>query len=128
MSNAIVAAGHPLTAQSAATVLSSGGNAFDAAVSALLTASVCEPALSSLGGGGFLMACPRDGKPLLLDFFTQTPHRQKAPEHISVDSFVCDFGSAQQTFHIGAGTGAVPGCVKEFSKQRGGSEPCRCAT
>ncbi len=127
MPSSIVAAGHRLTAESAAAILRSGGNAFDAAIGALFTACVCEPALSSLGGGGFLMAHPRDGKPVLVDFFTQTPATSKAEDEISVDSFVCDFGSAQQVFHIGAGTSAVPGCVKGAfeTARRFGTMPMR---
>lgn len=112
MAQSIIAAGHPITADVAASVLRSGGNAFDAAASAVLAASVCEPALASLGGGGFLMAHPADDRPALIDFFSQTPRQRRDVADLDVDSFVCDFGSAQQTFRIGAGTSAVPGCVK----------------
>ncbi len=112
MSNAVVAAGHPLTAKAAAEVLRNGGNAFDAAIAALYAVPIAEPALASMGGGGFLMAYPNDDKPILFDFFVQTPTHHKATNEIDSRSFICDFGSTQQEFIIGAGTSAVPGYVK----------------
>ena len=52
----VIAAGHPETVRAAAIILEEGGNAFDAALAAVFTASVVEPVLCSLGGGGFLLA------------------------------------------------------------------------
>lgn len=112
MNKGIVTAGHPKTANSAAEILSAGGNAFDAAIAALYTVCVAEPALASLGGGGFMMASPSDSRPVLFDFFVQTPRQHKDIEDISTEAFICDFGDTQQEFIIGAGTSAVPGCVK----------------
>ena len=51
-----VAAGDRLTAEAAVAILKSGGNAFDAAVAACFAAPIAEPALTSAGGGGFLLA------------------------------------------------------------------------
>ena len=112
MNKGIVTAGHPTTADAAAQILSAGGNAFDAAVAALFTVCVTEPALASLGGGGFLMASPSGGQPVLFDYFVHTPRERKAVENIKVENFICDFGDTQQEFIIGPGTSAVPGCVK----------------
>ena len=112
MNKGIVTAGHPKTAGAAAQILSAGGNAFDAAIAALFTVCVTEPALASLGGGGFLMARPSVGRPILFDFFVQTPKRRKPATEISTETFICDFGDTQQEFIIGAGTSAVPGLVK----------------
>ena len=75
-----VACGHPVTASAAAEVLRDGGNAFDAVVAAQCAACVAEPVLASLAGGGFLLAHPTDGDPVLYDFFVQTPlatHRSR---------------------------------------------------
>ena len=47
-----VAAGDPVTAQAARSLLEAGGNAFDAAVAAMFAAMVAEPTLTSAGGGG----------------------------------------------------------------------------
>ena len=53
-----VAAGHRATADAAAFALREGGNAFDAVIAAHWSACVAEPVLTSLGGGGFLIAEP----------------------------------------------------------------------
>ena len=91
-----VAAGHSKTAHTAAEVLRAGGNAFDAAVAAFFTSCVCEPALASLGGGGFLLARVESGRTRLFDFFTHTPRAK--PQDYAIDFYpvVVDFGSAQQ--------------------------------
>ena len=105
-----VAAGHRLTAETAAEVLRSGGNAFDAVVAGFFVACVCEPVLASLGGGGFLLAGQGSGRTRVFDFFTHTPRRKQ--DHV-LDFYpvMVDFGSAQQEFHIGLGSCAAPGAV-----------------
>ena len=108
----VVAAGHVETARAAETVLGEGGNAFDAALAALCAACVAEPALSSLGGGGFLLAHGASGETVLYDFFTQTPRRRAPPQQTDFRPVMADFGTVQQEFHIGLGAIATPGVVK----------------
>ncbi len=105
----IVAAGHPQTSEAAALALEAGGNAFDAAVAGLLMACVAEPLLTSLGGGGFVLAETASGERLVFDFFAQTPSRRR-PNAV-LFPILGDFGTATQEFHIGAGAAAVPGLV-----------------
>ncbi|PIE00216.1 MAG: Gamma-glutamyltranspeptidase [Thiothrix nivea] len=107
----MIAAGHPLTAEAAQHILEAGGNAIDAMIAALFTASVVEPVLSSLGGGGFSLIQPASGPACLLDFFTQTP-KQKCPEN-EADFYAAtvDFGSTTQDFHIGNAAIATPGLI-----------------
>ena len=106
----LVAAGHGITAQAAADVLSEGGNAFDAVIAALWTACAAEPVLASPGGGGFLLARPAGGSMCFYDFFVQTPRaRREEQEFYPID---VDFGVARQTFHVGRGAIAVPGFVR----------------
>ena len=50
------------TTERALEVLEQGGNAFDAVIAAHWSACVAEPVLTSLGGGGFLIAEPHDGR------------------------------------------------------------------
>ena len=107
----VVAAGHALTAEAAGEVLRDGGNAFDAALSALCAACACEPALASFGGGGFLLALPAGGRPRVYDFFVQTPRRPAPAGAVEFNPIAVDFGPARQEFHIGRGTVAVPGVV-----------------
>ncbi|PLY13022.1 MAG: gamma-glutamyltransferase [Sedimenticola sp.] len=108
----IVAAGHEVTANAAAETLRAGGNAFDAALAALFASCVAEPILSSLGGGGFLLAHANNKSPLLYDFFTQTPINRPKIDAVDFYPIVADFGTAQQEFHIGMGSIATPGVVK----------------
>ncbi|MGB0721772.1 MAG: gamma-glutamyltransferase [Gammaproteobacteria bacterium] len=106
-----VAAGHPLTAEAAAHALRAGGNAFDAAMASLCAACVAEPVLTSLGGGGFLLAQPRRGKAVLYDFFVQTPRQRRPADELDFHPILADFGTATQEFHIGLGAMATPGTV-----------------
>jgi gamma-glutamyltranspeptidase / glutathione hydrolase len=106
-----VAAGHRLTAETAANILREGGNVFDAAIAGLWTSCVVEPVLSSIGGGGFLMARDADTTARLFDFFVQTPGRHRPGDEIELASVLADFGTATQEFHIGAGASATPGFV-----------------
>lgn len=109
----VVAAGHSLTAEAGAEILRQGGNAFDAAVAAVLTACVCESALTSLAGGGFLLAHTATGENTLFDFFTQTPGCKQLAHGQQLDFYpvAVNFGDTVQSFHIGLGAMAVPGTL-----------------
>ena len=108
----VVAAGHEKTADVAAEILRAGGNAYDAAVAAIVAAFVTEPIFASLGGGGFLLARPEKGTPILYDFFVQTPKNYRSKDEIDFYPVSADFGMAQQEFHIGMGAAATPGAAK----------------
>jgi gamma-glutamyltranspeptidase / glutathione hydrolase len=108
----VVAAGHELTAEAAEIILREGGNAFDATVAAHFAACAAEPVLASLGGGGFLLAKPAGSRPIVFDFFVQTPRSKREAQARDLRSVSVDFGAACQTFHIGYGTIATPGSVK----------------
>ena len=110
--NGAVAAGHPATAEAAAWALEEGGNAFDAAMAGLCAACVAEPVLTSLGGGGFLLAHQGGGRNSLYDFFVQTPMRRRSASELDFYPILADFGAAQQEFHIGMGSIATPGIIK----------------
>ncbi|MCG6967055.1 MAG: gamma-glutamyltransferase [Chromatiaceae bacterium] len=122
-----VAAGHPNTAEAAIRMYQLGGNAFDAVLAGLAAACVVEPVLTSLGGGGFLLARPADHEPLLYDFFVQTPRQRRAAHDSAFYPVIADFGTAQQEFHIGAGSIATPGTVRGLvsTHRRLGSLPLR---
>ena len=107
-----VAAGHPKTAEAALRMYELGGNAFDAVLAALAAACVVEPVLTSLGGGGFLLA-RKAGRPALLqDFFVQTPRARRPAGECEFYPVIADFGTARQEFHIGTGSIATPGTVR----------------
>lgn len=111
MTRGIIAAGHEATAAAAAQVMLEGGNAFDGICAALCAATVAEPVLASLGGGGFLHARPLGGAPLLIDFFVQTPQQRADADELDFYPIVADFGDTTQEFHIGLGAMATPGAI-----------------
>jgi len=107
----VAASGSPEVSQTAVEILQAGGNAFDAALGALCTAVIAEPLLASLGGGGFLLAMPGSGSPLVYDFFCQTPAKRRPDKELDFYPIMADFGTILQEFHIGMGSIAVPGVV-----------------
>ncbi|MEX1177339.1 MAG: gamma-glutamyltransferase [Nitriliruptor sp.] len=112
---AAVAAGHPATVDAALEVLAAGGNAFDACIAAGFASAVAEPVLSSLGGGGFLLARTAAHEEVLFDFFVDTPGRG-VPEAVLPRTVpvTLAFGAADQVFHVGHGSVAVPGCLAGY--------------
>lgn len=110
--NGVVSSGHPQTTEVAEQIIKSGGNAFDAVVAAFFTACVTEPVLASLGGGGFMVAQTQSGEVCALDFFVQTPLYKQKTENLDFEQITVDFGSTTQSFHMGYGCVAVPGCLK----------------
>jgi len=107
----VVAAGHTLTAAAGAEILRQGGNAFDAAIAAVMTAWVTESVLTSAGGGGFLLAHTHDGTNCLFDFFSQTPRSNRLSQPPDFHPIYANFGNTVQEFHIGLGAIAVPGAI-----------------
>ena len=108
----VVSTGHPQTTEVAQQVIASGGNAFDAVVAAFFMACVTEPVLASLGGGGFLVAGSASDEINALDFFVQTPLFKRESSALDFEEITVDFGSTTQSFHMGYGCVAVPGCIK----------------
>lgn len=109
-----VAAGHPETCRAALSILAAGGNAVDAALGAMIVACVAEPALASLGGGGFLLSAMETGRHagriVVHDFFVNTPGRlAERPAESDFRAVHAEFGTARQEFHIGRAAIAVPG-------------------
>src|ERR1700744_1091608 len=75
-----VVSAHPLATFAGLTMLRQGGNAFDAAIDTQFALAVVYPGAGNIGGGGFMVAHPVDGKNISLDF------REKAPAASSRDS------------------------------------------
>ncbi len=106
-----MACGHDATATAAREVLAAGGNAYDAAISAIAAACVAEPVLASVGGGGYLLAQPHGASPRVYDFFVHTPKIKKPVDDVEFFPLLADFGTTTQEFHIGAGSVATPGLI-----------------
>lgn len=112
----IVATGHPVVSQAAMEILELGGNAYDATIAAGFTSAVAEPTLTSLGGGGFLLARTEGGRGVLYDFFTNTPGKGLDNGDLEPHFFpvTVKFSGTDQDFNIGMGSVAVPGTLKGF--------------
>jgi len=111
-----VAAGHPLTAEAGARILSEGGNAVDACIAAAFTSWVVESPLTGPGAGGFMLVHrARDSSTRLLDFFVATPGlgRTASGRTAEMESVDIDFegGESSQVFRIGSASCAVPGAA-----------------
>ncbi len=119
----VVAAGHPVSAQCGAEALRAGGNAVDAALGAMLASFACEPMLTGLGAGGYMLIASPDSTPVLLDFFVQAPGRGADPSaRAALVPIRVSFGDAIQEFNIGAasvGGYGVPAGVCEASRRFG---------
>ena len=119
----VVAAGHPVSARAGAQVLRGGGNAVDAALGAMLASFACEPLLTGLGAGGYMLVVAPGEAPTLLDFFVEAPGRggdlaARAPlRPVSIS-----FGDALQEFHVGessVGTYGMPAGLCEAARRFG---------
>jgi gamma-glutamyltranspeptidase/glutathione hydrolase len=106
----VVAAGHHVTAEAGAQVLREGGNAFDAAVCAVLTSFASESLLTGLGAGGFMLAHTAAREDHLFDFFVEAGGRGLDPsqrgELVGVELL---FDDVTQRFNIGPASCGVPG-------------------
>jgi gamma-glutamyltranspeptidase/glutathione hydrolase len=119
----VVAAGHALSARAGADALRAGGNAVDGAIAAMLASFACEPLLTGLGAGGYMLVVAPGEPAVLLDFFVEAPGRdvdraawgELIPVHVS-------FGDAAQTFNVGpasVGTFGMPAGLCEASRRFG---------
>src|SRR5437660_3499471 len=98
----VVAAGHPVSARAGADVLLAGGNAVDAALAAMLSSFACEPLLTSLGAGGYMLVVEPGREPVLLDFFVEAPGRGADADQLAkLVPITVSFGDAIQVFNIG---------------------------
>ena len=115
-----IAAGNKVTAEAGASVLAEGGNAIDACIVAAFAAAVAEGPLTGPTGGGFLLAWV-DGEATVLDCFFAAPSRPLG----EIEDITVDFGDSTQSYHVGAGSVAVPGLVAglEEAHRRFGSVP-----
>jgi gamma-glutamyltranspeptidase/glutathione hydrolase len=103
--------------------LREGGNAVDAAVAAMLAAFTCEPLLTSLGAGGYMLVVEPAGAPVLLDFFVEAAGRGvDAGARAELVPVSVSFGDAIQVFNIGpasVGTYGMAAGVWEASTRFG---------
>jgi gamma-glutamyltranspeptidase/glutathione hydrolase len=119
----VIAAGHPETARAGAGALRAGGNAVDAALAAILASFACEPLLTGLGAGGYMLVSKPGEAPTLLDFFVEAPGRGIDPgSRAELQPVTVSFGDAVQVFNIGAasvGAYGLPAGIAEAARRFG---------
>lgn len=105
--NGMVVTSHDLATDAALTVLKSGGNAVDAAVTAGFVLAVVQPRSGNIGGGGFMLVAPGDGGPV-----EAIDYREKAPAAATATMFQDENGNVvtnrSRFTHLASG---VPGTV-----------------
>jgi gamma-glutamyltranspeptidase/glutathione hydrolase len=117
-----------MTARAGAEALARGGGAVDAVCAAAFAGAVAESPLTGPGAGGFLLTRSPDGAVALLDFFVAVPGlgpRGRPLDPGELSSFTVPFGGADQVFHIGPASVAVPGMIAGLGEahRRGGRLP-----
>src|SRR5215813_3388001 len=105
---AMVVAQEPLAADVGLNVMTSGGNAVDAAVAVGFALSVTYPFAGNLGGGGFMLIRFADGRSTFIDF------RERAPEKASRDMYLDAKGNPTRGSIEGWRSSGVPGTVRGF--------------
>ena len=105
----VVAAGHPLTAEAGAEVLREGGNAVDAAASAVLTSFVTESPLTGFGAGGFMLVHKPGVPDVLFDYFVAAGGADGVERKAELVPIPVYFDETPQTFNCGAASCGVPG-------------------
>lgn len=104
---AMVVSGSPIASEVGRAILRRGGNAVDAAVAVGFALAVVHPEAGNIGGGGFMVIRPRDGRVYALDY------RETAPGRASRDMYREAGEDASVTGHLAAGVpGAVAGMVE----------------
>src|SRR6188472_2916289 len=126
MSQGVVAAGHPLTAEAGAQVLREGGNAVDAAVCSVLASFAVESPLTGFGAGGFMMVHEDGGETALIDFFVAAPGTDGIGRQAELVGVPVHFDAETvQTFYVGPASCGVPGTAAGLARalERFGSMP-----
>jgi gamma-glutamyltranspeptidase/glutathione hydrolase len=106
----MVVADDAIAAEWGAEILRQGGNAVDAAVATAFAMSVTRPHFGSLGGGGFMVYCPKPNaqgkqKCQALDY------REEAPSAASRDMYLRNGKGDTDLSQNGALASGVPGVV-----------------
>jgi gamma-glutamyltranspeptidase / glutathione hydrolase len=107
----MVVSGNPIASEVGREILRRGGNAVDAAVAVGFALAVVHPEAGNIGGGGFMIIRPHDGRVQALDY------RETAPSRATRDMYRTAGPEASVTGHLAAGVpGAVAGLTEAHRK------------
>ena len=107
------------SAEAAEEILRRGGNAVDAAITAVFVLAVTYPEAGNIGGGGFMIS-HMAGENAFLDF------RERAPQRAHRDMYLDEGGNfVQKDSLVGGRASGVPGTVRGMhaAHRRYGSQP-----
>lgn len=104
---------HPLASAAALEMLAAGGNAVDAAISALFTLTVVEPMMVGIFGGGIAVIRLADGRTLTIDGLSTAPAAARPDGYRPVSDRWPDYMETEgRRNFMGASAVAVPGTLK----------------
>ncbi len=111
-SQGMVVTNHPLASGAGAQALLAGGNAIDAAVTALFALTVVEPMMVGVLGGGLAHLRLADGAHVILDGLSTAPRAARPDMYRTVSDALPDYQeTAGRQNHRGALAMAVPGAL-----------------
>jgi len=106
---------HPLASAAAVEMLAAGGNAIDAAVSALFTLTVVEPMMVGILGGGVAVIRLADGRTTTIDGLSTAPAACRPDSYKWVsDSWPNYMETEGRRNAVGPAAVAVPGTLKAW--------------
>jgi gamma-glutamyltranspeptidase/glutathione hydrolase len=124
-----VATTSELAARAAVRLAAEGGNAVDAALSAVIVSMVCEPGIVAPGAAGFVTVAPADGGPAVtIDGNVEMPGRGLPPERFGRGVLEVESGyGGGLTIVVGHGSVATPGAFAAYDEahRRYGRAPWR---
>jgi gamma-glutamyltranspeptidase/glutathione hydrolase len=116
-SRGVVVANHPLGSAAGLEILALGGNAIDAAISALFALSVVEPMMVGLFGAGWMNIRLADGTGIIVDNYATAPQEATpdlfTPISDSWPEYMETQGQANQLGHLAV---ATPGTLKAWAE------------
>lgn len=123
---AAIAAPNPSATRAGLHALGTGGNAVDAAIAAMITATATEPGIVSPLAGAFINIWPAEGDPVVIDGNVEMPGRGAAPDRFGSGLIECvtTYGGGLTTY-AGPGAVATPGMFAGMglAHQRFGAAP-----
>ncbi|KRE11621.1 gamma-glutamyltransferase [Bosea sp. Root483D1] len=124
----MAATNHPLASAAAVEMLAAGGNAIDAAVSALFTLTVVEPMMVGILGGGAALIRLADGREVVLDGLSTAPAAARPDSFEPISEEWPDYMETKgRANRVGPKAVAVPGTLKAWCEaaERFGRLPLR---